>query len=150
MTEDEWYLTLLAQEASELIKEITKALMFTPQGHHPSTPTVSNLQRMSTEAFDVRTLHDMCIMRGLLYNMRGDLARANPVAPYLEPTLVDRPNFDIVERYNYSGKIETVKRWCELAKQEGKIHELPIVSVVSKPTRTARAPGKPVRPKRRS
>lgn len=106
MTEDEWYLITLAEEASELIKAVMKTLRFTAEGHHPSRPSSNNRKEMSIEALDVRVLHELCLKRGLL-NAHG----ANDFY------------------YNYAGKRKTVERMCELAKKEGKISGLPIVSV---------------------
>jgi hypothetical protein len=85
MNEDDYHLLCLAEELSELSKEIFKTLRFGMDDLHPRTG-VSNREKMAEETHDVRTLLQLCVDRGLLppWDPTAEAIKAHKVHRYLE------------------------------------------------------------------
>jgi hypothetical protein len=84
MSEEDYFLLCLAEEMSELSKELFKALRFGMDDVHPHTLEV-NRARIAAETHDVRALLSICEKAGLLppQDLEKESAKCCKVSRYL-------------------------------------------------------------------
>lgn len=99
MTSKENLMVVAMEECAEIQQEISKAIRFGVDNHHPNEPHIMNGQRIMREFHQLRAVMDMLVIKGII------------------------PDFPEVEQNQiYRVKVDAIKKWEEYSKSVGAIN----------------------------